>query len=293
GKLGARDMTLSSDLDLVFLYEGGDERESDGPKPLPPSLYYGRLAQRLISALSALTGEGRLYEVDPRLRPSGSSGPIALSRQGFLRYQQEQAWAWEHMALTRARVVVGAPELTEAIETDIRAILTAERDPERLVVEVDDMRERIARQFPGRSLWDCKYLRGALYDLDFLAQYLQLRHAAEHPEILSRSTAEAFARLAEAGLLAGERAAFLAEATHLWRRIQGFLRLTAGERFNEAAAQPGLRASLARAGGAEDFESLKDRLAQTAEGVCHCYAELIGEPARRLRAARTESATEA
>lgn len=296
GKLGARDMTVSSDLDLVFLYEagaeGGEEQESDGAKPIPPSLYYGRLAQRLISALSALTGEGRLYEVDPRLRPSGSAGPIALSRHGFLRYQREKAWAWEHMALTRARVVVAEPALGEAIERDIRSVLRAERDPSRLVVDVDTMRERIARQHPGRSLWDSKYLRGALYDLDFLAQYLQLRHAAAHPEVLSRSTAQVFSQLAEAGLLKPESAGFLAEATRLWRRVQGFLRLTVGDRFEEAKALPGLKAALARAAGTGDFESLKQRLMETAEGVSQCYCEIVAEPARRAKAAQEEAGDE-
>src|SRR5690606_28454277 len=159
----------------------------------------------------------------------------------------------------------------------------------RLVVEVDDMRERIARQYPGRSLWDCKYLRGALYDLDFLAQYLQLRHAAEHPEVLSRSTAEAFGRLAEAGLMTAGQATFLAEATRLWRRLQGFLRLTTGDRFDEDAVQPGLKAALARATGMEDFETLKTKLTETSEGVMRCYEEVIAEPARRLRAARQEA----
>ncbi|SMF40936.1 glutamate-ammonia-ligase adenylyltransferase [Tistlia consotensis] len=294
GKLGGRDMTVSSDLDLVFLYEGqphgGELDESDGPKPLPPSLYYGRLAQRLISALSALTGEGRLYEVDPRLRPSGSAGPIALSRQGFLRYQQEEAWVWEHMALTRARVVVAEPALQAAIEADIRSVLTVPREPGHLVVEVDAMRERIAKQYPGRSLWDCKYLRGALYDLDFLAQYLQLRHAAEHPEVLCRSSAEAFGRLAEAGLLDGGRARFLAEATRLWRRVQGFLRLTVGDRFDEVAAPPGLKAALARAAGAESFEALQQRLMETAQGVSQCYSEIVAGPARRAQAAAERAA---
>ncbi len=292
GKLGARDMTVSSDLDLVFLYEDEEGQESDGDKPLPPSLYYGRLAQRLISALSALTGEGKLYEVDPRLRPSGSSGPIALSRKGFLRYQREEAWVWEHMALTKARVAVAEPALREAIEADIRSVLVAPREPERLVAEVDQMRERIARQFPGRSLWDCKYLRGALYDLDFLAQYLQLRHAAEHPEVLSPSTSEAFGRLAKAGLMTPESAGFLAEATRLWRRVQGYLRLTVGDRFDEAAAPPGLKAALARAGGAEDFEALKERLMETAQGVSHCYSELIAGPARRAGADEDREASE-
>ncbi|MDH3792497.1 MAG: bifunctional [glutamine synthetase] adenylyltransferase/[glutamine synthetase]-adenylyl-L-tyrosine phosphorylase, partial [Rhodospirillales bacterium] len=112
GKLGGREMTVSSDLDLIFIYEAEPSAEtSNGAKPLPVSQYYGRLAQRFINALSALTAEGRLYEIDMRLRPSGKAGPIGVSLNAFRRYQESEAWTWEHMALTRARVVAGDPGL--------------------------------------------------------------------------------------------------------------------------------------------------------------------------------------
>ena len=120
GKLGSREMTPTSDLDLVFVYDTAEGAEmSDGARPLSASAYYARLAQRYINALTALTSEGALYEVDMRLRPSGTAGPLAASLAAFRRYHDEDAWTWEHMALTRARVVAGPPALAEAIAATV------------------------------------------------------------------------------------------------------------------------------------------------------------------------------
>src|SRR5690625_1704661 len=154
-------MTLTSDLDLVFVYDCDDPlHESDGPRPIAASLYFGRLAQRLITALSAPTGEGTLYEVDPRLRPSGASGPIALSLRGYRRYLEEEAWTWELMALTRFRLIAGEPDFVRRSEEALREVLSRERDPEQLLLAVDEMRRRIAREYPGNSLWDSEYTAG-------------------------------------------------------------------------------------------------------------------------------------
>jgi glutamate-ammonia-ligase adenylyltransferase len=283
GKLGAREMTVSSDLDLIFVYEAEPSAESsDGPKPLPVSQYYGRLAQRLINALTALTGEGRLYEIDMRLRPSGKAGPIAVSLNAFRRYQESEAWTWEHMALTRARVVAGDPGLAERIEAAITQVLTAPRDPERLLADVAEMRARIARERQAASLWEVKDLRGGLVDLEFLAQYLQLRHSEAHPEVLDRSTQNAFAMLAKAGVLGTSLAGRLIAATRLIRQVQGFLRLTVSEAFDEEAAPEGLKSALARATGAADFAALKADLFGTAQAAHEAFVEIIEEPARHL-----------
>ena len=280
GKLGGQEMTVASDLDLIFIYDAPeDTQQSDGRKPLAPSQYYARLAQRYISALSARMSEGSLYEIDMRLRPSGKSGPIATTLNGFERYQREDAWTWEQMALTRARVVVGDADFTGRITAIIQALLARPRDPDTLLVDVAAMRARIDKEFPAKSLWSLKFLRGGLVDLDFLAQYLQLRHAAEQPDILDRSTERAFAKLARAGLLGESIAQRLAEATHLFRQLQAFLRLTVGEAFDEASAPDGLAASLARAGGADDLAALKERVITTAQVVHEVFVELIDEPA--------------
>ena len=285
GKLGSGEMTVSSDLDLIFIYECGDGPDaSDGAKPLAPSHYFARLSQRLINALTAPTAEGRLYDIDMRLRPSGQAGPIATPLAGFCRYQEEEAWTWEHMALTRARVIVGGPALAARIEAALRRILCRRRDPDRLQIDVADIRRRIDEEFAARNLWDVKYLRGGLVDLEFLAQYLQLRHARKHPRVLAGRADLAFARAAEAGVLGGATARQLIDAILLVRAIQGFLRLTAGSYFDEAAASDGLKASLAQAAGCADFAALKDRLLATAQGVLEVYEHMIEAPAAEARA---------
>ncbi len=285
GKLGSGEMTVSSDLDLIFVYDSDDGVEaSDGPKSLAPSHYFARLSQRLINALTAPTAEGRLYEIDMRLRPSGQSGPIATPLSGFCRYQEEEAWTWEHMALTRARVIAGGPELARRIEAALNKILCQERDPDRLLINVADMRRRIDQEFTAKSLWDVKYLRGGLVDLEFLAQYLQLRHARDHPRALAARADLAFARLAEAGVLGSASAQQLIDAIMLVCAIQGFLRVTTGAHFDEAAATEGLKASLAQAAGCADFAALKDRLLATAQGVLEVYEHMIETPAAEARA---------
>ncbi|MHA1566865.1 MAG: bifunctional [glutamine synthetase] adenylyltransferase/[glutamine synthetase]-adenylyl-L-tyrosine phosphorylase, partial [Alphaproteobacteria bacterium] len=147
GKLGSRELTATSDLDLVLLYDLPDSNAiSDGDKPLPAQVYYQRLGQRLITALTAMTGEGKLYEVDMRLRPSGNKGPLAVSLEGFEQYQLKSAWTWEHQALTRARVVFGEPRMRAQIAAIIRDVLCQQRDNDELLVAVDDMRTRMARE---------------------------------------------------------------------------------------------------------------------------------------------------
>ncbi|MEE8227623.1 MAG: bifunctional [glutamine synthetase] adenylyltransferase/[glutamine synthetase]-adenylyl-L-tyrosine phosphorylase, partial [Kiloniellales bacterium] len=153
GKLGSGEMTVNSDLDLIFIYESDESAEaSDGPKPLASSHYFARLSQRFINALSAPTAEGLLYEIDMRLRPSGTAGPIATAYSGFCRYQEE-AWTWEHMALTRARVIAGDPDFAARITATLKEILCQPRDAGQLVVDVAGMRKRIEQEHPATSLW--------------------------------------------------------------------------------------------------------------------------------------------
>ncbi|MEQ8354175.1 MAG: bifunctional [glutamine synthetase] adenylyltransferase/[glutamine synthetase]-adenylyl-L-tyrosine phosphorylase [Kiloniellaceae bacterium] len=280
GKLGSREMTVSSDLDLVFLYDLPSENvQSDGPKPLEPQRYYARLAQRLINALSAQTAEGTLYEIDMRLRPSGNAGPIATSLASFQHYYEKDAWTWEHMALTRARVVSGSPELRAAVEEKLNAIRTAPHNPEQLLAEVAAMRRRLYKEHPAESIWSVKYAEGGLIDLDFLAQYLQLHHAAEHPEVLAISTQQAFANLAEAGLLETNCAEKLIEATRFLRQVQEALRLTVGPAFNADTLSASLQAALAASAGLDSFDALHQRLEETLAWSHGIYVELIDEPA--------------
>jgi glutamate-ammonia-ligase adenylyltransferase len=280
GKLGGQEMTIGSDLDLIFIYDapehaGWDTLMSDGPKPLAPIHYYARLAQRMIAAITAPTGEGRIYEVDMRLRPSGNSGPIASSLQGFLRYQQSDAWTWEHMALTRARVVAGDPSFAGEVESAFRRVLTRPRDPAKLAADVAAMRRRIAQQHPGDRLFDVKYVAGGMIDIEFIVQYLMLRHAAEEPAVLAPGTDTALEALAAAGYLREADFSCLRPALDLWRRIQAFLRLTVGERFEEASLPPAIARRLAEIGRAADFAELRKQASATATAVRAIYTRIV------------------
>ncbi len=279
GKLGGREMTVTSDLDLVFLYDGPEDSTlSDGAKSLPPSVYYARLAQRFINALSAPTGEGRLYEIDMRLRPSGNAGPIATTLPGFVKYQRAQAWTWEHMALTRARAIIGTAEFTGRVQTAISDLLASERDPDTLVRDIAEMRVRVAREHRSRGPWDVKQRPGGLVDLEFLVQYWQLRHGHEHPEVLDPSTSAALQKLAAAGILKPDRAKALDHAARLLRHLQAILRLTVGQDFDEAQAPEGLKVRLAAAGNCADFAALKDRLDAATSQIHNVFREVIEDP---------------
>jgi [glutamine synthetase] adenylyltransferase / [glutamine synthetase]-adenylyl-L-tyrosine phosphorylase len=284
GKLGSREMTVTSDLDLVLIYEAPESVEaSGGPRALPVSTYYARLCQRLINALTVLTPEGSLYDVDMRLRPSGTKGPVATSLEGFRRYHDELAWTWEQMALTRARVVAGPAALGDAVMAQVRAVLTRPRDADRLVVDVAEMRQRMADQNRQPSPWELKHRRGGLVDIEFIAQYGQLREAPARPELLCQNTSAALAALAEAGALEEGAAADLLDALRLWRNLQGLLKLTLEEPFDGGAASPALKALLARGAGAVDFEQLTaDMDAAAARGRARWEA-LVEAPARSAR----------
>jgi glutamate-ammonia-ligase adenylyltransferase len=285
GKLGSRELTVTSDLDLIFVYdvpegealdESWNSRLSDGAKPLAPIHYYARLAQRLINGITAPTGEGRLFEVDMRLRPSGNQGAIASSVEGFRRYQLENAWTWEHMSLTRARVIGGEPALARRLAAVLHEILTRPRDPSKLAAEVLDMRARIAQQFPGDQFWDIKYRRGGMLDVEFIAQFLQLRDAAAAPGVLHQNTAEALRRLSAAGSLEPAAAAELIAAGRLWHCLLGMLRLTIGAKLDEAMLSDGLGRTLATAAGLGDVARLRSQVDDTAERVAAYFERLVG-----------------
>jgi glutamate-ammonia-ligase adenylyltransferase len=285
GKLGSREMTVTSDLDLIIVYDAPEGVEaSDGTRPLPVSTYYARLSQRFINALTVITPEGSLYEVDMRLRPSGTKGPLASSLAAFRRYHVELAWTWEQMALTRARVVAGPAALGEEIMASVREVLTRPRDGDRLVVDVAEMRHRMAEQHRDPPIWQVKHRRGGLVDIEFIAQYLQLREAAARPQVLHQNTATALASLAEAATLEPAAAEDLLGALRLWRNLQGLVKLTAEEPFDETAAPPALRALLARCSGAIDFVRLKEDMDAAASHALAHYEALVEAPAAAARA---------
>src|SRR5271166_2228485 len=282
GRLGSREMTPASDLDLILIYDVPPGSEmSDGPCPLPVASYYARLSQRLIGAITAPTPEGRLYEVDMRLRPSGSSGPIASSLAGFAHYQRESAWTWEHMALTRARPIAGEPALRARITDAIAAVLAAKRDGRRLLIDVAEMRRRIAEANPTPSPWDLKNRRGGLIDLEFIAQYLLLREAAPSPEILCGGTERALRALGAAGVLPPRAQHELLGALVLLRQVQALLTLLYDGLAEEGAFSEADATTLARCAGAVDFARLDADITAATRRVRGWYRRLIEEPARR------------
>jgi glutamate-ammonia-ligase adenylyltransferase len=276
GKLGGREMTAASDLDLIVIYDFQAEAvQSDGARPLAPSQYYSRFTQRLISALSAPTAEGALYEVDMRLRPSGQKGPVAVQLSSFVHYQAAEAWTWEHMALTRARVVAGPPALAARVEAAIRRALTKPRDRVRTAADVREMRALIENEKGTSDIWDLKQVRGGLVDIEFIAQHLQLVSAAAHPEALGQSTIKALLALAGAGVLAAGEAELLIPAARLVNSLTQVLRLCLDGPFEPAKAPDGLKELLARGGEVPTFEHLEATLRETLSAVAAAFDRLV------------------
>ena len=279
GKLGGREMTASSDLDLMVIYEADASAEySDGPKPLSLAQYYARLTQRLITAISAPTAEGMLYEVDMRLRPSGSKGPVATSYASFVAYQKESAWTWEKLALTRARVVAGPPTLTARMAEAIRFSLAERRDRETIKTDVLSMRRLMVQEQKSAGLWDIKRSRGGLVEIEFIVQYLQLICAAEHPDVLNTNTFDALGRLEQAGCIAPEQAHVLREACLLYQRLTQVLRLAIPTDFDRSQASRGLMELIARAAAAPDINVTETLLADTETAVAARFNQIIGDP---------------
>ncbi len=170
GSLGARRLTATSDLDMIVIYDPADVEASDGKRPLAARLYYARLTQAMITAMTAPMSQGRLYEVDMRLRPSGNQGPVATSLASFESYQMTQAWVWEHLALTRADVIVGPKDLADDFVALRSNVLAKPRDRSATLEEVAQMRGRLAAAKAADGIWDAKNGPGRLQDIELLAQ---------------------------------------------------------------------------------------------------------------------------
>jgi glutamate-ammonia-ligase adenylyltransferase len=246
GKLGGREMLPGSDLDLVLLYDHEEDATGSegGRRSLAPSEYFIRLAPQMVSAITAPGGEGRLWEVDMRLRPSGSKGPVAVRLAAFARYHAEESWTWERMALTRARAIAGPPALKRRIAEAVRAAILDPARAGRVLEDAGAMRARMLRELPAEGPWDVKAMPGGLVEVEFIAQALQLRHAHATPAILATTTRTALERLGKAGLLEAEEAAALIRAERLWRTVVGLIRLTHGRSREEALPAPAAEALL-------------------------------------------------
>jgi glutamate-ammonia-ligase adenylyltransferase len=218
GKLGGKELGYASDLDLIFLYDDGEERAQE---------VYSRLAQRFNRWLTGRTAAGVLFDTDLRLRPQGESGLLVSSIGAYRRYQRESAWTWEHQALTRARFCAGDAGLGAAFEQERNAILRMRRDPVKLREDVLSMREQLLAGHPNPTeLFDLKHDRGGMIDIEFTVQYLVLGHSHDHAELTRNAGNIALLKAAgEMGLVARDSAGAVADAYRDYRRRQHWLRL--------------------------------------------------------------------
>lgn len=258
GKLGSREMTATSDLDLVLVYTFEDETpESDGQRPLHVAQYYSRLTQRLISALTVSTRRGGLYDVDMRLRPSGRKGPLATRLDSFRAYQLEDAETWEHMSLTRARFIAGDASLGVRVRQVIHEALSKTSDSKSLAKDVFEMRRLIATEKGENQEWDLKLASGGIIDIEFIAQYLCLKHARTCPQMLASHTYKVLELASDQSFLRSGDARELMEAHSLYSAITQMTRLTIGEKFDPADAGKGVLQRIANSAACPDFRSLE------------------------------------
>ncbi len=279
GRLGSRAMTFGSDIDAVFVYDVADfEALSTGEKSFTAGVYFNRFSQRLLSALTTVTEHGMLYAVDTRLRPSGKQGLLAVSLKAFVHYFSTLKWTFEDMALTRARVVAARGTLAATLDAEIAAVLRTPREPAALAADVADMRRRTVEEFPPTSVWDLKYARGGLMDAEFIAQYLLLRYAHTHPDLLQRSTEDIIAAAGACGLLPLSDAQALQNAYAWLNRLFHWLRLTAADVDDLAHANTNLKTLVAEGMGAGDFDTLHTQLLAFQSTVSRAYAQWLEPP---------------
>ncbi|MBX3597074.1 MAG: bifunctional [glutamine synthetase] adenylyltransferase/[glutamine synthetase]-adenylyl-L-tyrosine phosphorylase [Rhizobiaceae bacterium] len=274
GKLGSRELTAGSDIDLILLYEHDeDSEESDGEKPLAPSHYFARMTQRLIAAVSAPTAEGVLYELDLRLRPSGNKGPVATHVEAFRKYQETEAWTWEHMALTRARPAAGDPVFCEKVSRVVATILERPRDPAKIFADAVEMRDTIEAEKPPRDMWDIKLVPGGLIDLEFIAQCAALTGNCEG-EGRHTGRGNALARL-KPDFASPQVNYELTQAYGFYLGLTQVIRLCLTGPLDRDDLPPSMADLLMAVADAPDFGILEARLKETAATVRGHFNSLL------------------
>ncbi|WP_413785978.1 bifunctional [glutamine synthetase] adenylyltransferase/[glutamine synthetase]-adenylyl-L-tyrosine phosphorylase [Agrobacterium sp. rho-13.3] len=278
GKLGSFELTAGSDVDLILLYDYDDAvEESDGAKPLDAVRYFTRVTQRLISALSAPTAEGVLYEVDMRLRPSGNKGPVATRISTFEKYQREEAWTWEHLALSRARLICGDPSLMADAKGIIASVLSQKRDVAKIAADVQDMRNLIGKEKPPANIWDFKLIPGGLVDLEFIAQYLTLVAPSRGlpPHVAGESTSDVLKRVAS-GTMESQAYDECMAAMHLFTELSQIIRLCIDSDFEPKEAPAGLNDLVCRAGDCPDIGTLEGEVKRLSKTVRKAFTSVVG-----------------
>ncbi|MBW9090660.1 bifunctional [glutamine synthetase] adenylyltransferase/[glutamine synthetase]-adenylyl-L-tyrosine phosphorylase [Rhizobium wenxiniae] len=283
GKLGSFELTAGSDVDLILLYDYDSEAfESTGAKPLDAQRYFTRLTQRLIAALSAPMAEGVVFEVDLRLRPSGNKGPVASRITAFGKYQREEAWTWEHMALTRARIVCGDESLGDEARAIISEVLSAKPDVKKITTDVAEMRALIGEEKPPRDIWDLKLIPGGLIDIEFTAQYLRLiaptraGNKDRSVDTYGLSTAQALKTLGE-DLPARADLDTCLEALRLFTELSQIIRLCVDGPFEAKDAPAGLVERICRAGDCPDLATLEGEVKRLSGEVRGVFLKVVGK----------------
>ncbi len=277
GKLGSHELTAGSDVDLILLYDyDSGANQSDGAKPLDPIRYFTRVTQRLIAALSAPTAEGILYNVDMRLRPSGNKGPVATRITAFAKYQREEAWTWEHLALTRARCISGDESLIGEAEAIFAEVLSQKRDIAKVRNDVEEMRDLIDKEKPPNDIWDFKLIPGGLVDIEFIAQYLTLVAPAKGvaPPPAGTHTLEALRRLG-ATLMDANDLDTAVEALALFTEVSQIVRLCIDGDFAPKDAPAGLVDLVCRAGDYPDLKHLEADIRRFSKAVRGIFQSVL------------------
>lgn len=270
GSLGSERINAQSDLDIIVIYDPLDEEMSQGKRPLATRPYYARLTQALITALTAPMAQGRLYEVDMRLRPSGSKGPVATSWSSFTHYQQNEAWVWEHLALTRARVVAGPADLTQDIEAFRTEVLTAPRDRIKILSEMAQMRLRLAAAKTPEGVWDAKIGGGRMMDIELTSQVGALLEGSTTQNVgagLQATVASGWLDVAEA--------TYLHSSYDLFWSVQTAARLLSSTGIEIANLGEGGAQFLCRSTGFDRLEDLQDNLEQRYEACNTLIAKAL------------------
>ncbi|MEO0398982.1 MAG: bifunctional [glutamine synthetase] adenylyltransferase/[glutamine synthetase]-adenylyl-L-tyrosine phosphorylase [Pseudomonadota bacterium] len=280
GRLGAGRMTAVSDVDLVFIYDCAPDARSSGPRQIAGAEYFARLVRRFLTAMTAPTEEGSLYEVDMQLRPSGRAGPAAAHIDAFQQYYRSDAWIWERMALVKARVIAGDAAHCAKLSTIIGDIQAAPTEPDKLLIGVRDMRARLLEAKPARSPWDVKTVRGGLTDLDFVLEYLALQNAKLLSGMPINNPRALTTALVDIEALSDVEASVLLEAD---RTFEIVLQLQRAAHGAGGAGDPTRRAprgalaeALAESLGAADFARAEARLADCTAAVKSIYDTHIG-----------------
>ncbi|SHI36080.1 glutamine-synthetase adenylyltransferase [Wenxinia saemankumensis] len=295
GSLGAGRLNAASDLDLIVIYDAAGQEASEGRRPLPARTYFARLTQSLVTALSAPMAEGRLYEVDMRLRPSGRQGPVATSLAGFESYQRGEAWTWEHLALTRARGIAGDPGLCAEVEEIRRAVLIEKAKGASLREDVAAMRARLREAKPPQGRWDAKFGPGRLMEVELAAQTVALLAGAPVRDVPGQiavgRTDPGSARKGQGGtgqggaeqggmaqgLAAADRAA-LSRADDLFWSLQSAARLlTGGALHPEELGTGGCRFVL-RSTGLDSTEALGLAMEEAGAAASAAFDRLLESP---------------